>query len=82
MLPAILFTAAVCDIPQWAEKEIRNLQEQFLWRNSTSVEPSRHKVSVGLLYTSRGAGGVGLVSTLIAVETQSVKYAILWFTQR
>ena len=30
MLPAVLFTAAVFEIPPWAEQQLRNLQKQFL----------------------------------------------------
>eukprot|EP00644_Phytophthora_capsici_P003452 jgi/Phyca11/8807/fgenesh1_pm.PHYCAscaffold_31_\ len=48
MLPAVLFTAAVFEMPQWADQQLCNLQKQFLWRHSTATEASRHKMSPGL----------------------------------
>ena len=82
MLPSVLFTAAVFDIPAWAEKQLRNLQKQFLWNCSTSTEDTRHKVNPALLHTPKPAGGVGLASIVIACKTQRLKHAILWLTQR
>ena len=67
MLPAVLFTAAVFRLPQWARAELHNLQKQFLWQHSTSTDSSRHKVSPGLWYKPRGAGGTGLVSIDVAI---------------
>ncbi|CAI5719351.1 unnamed protein product [Peronospora destructor] len=78
----VLFTAAVFEMPPWAEQQLRNLQKQFLWHHSTSTEASRHKVNPALLFTPKQAGGVGLASILIACKTQRVKHAILWLTQR
>ena len=82
MLPGILFTAAVFDIPHWAEEELRNLHKQILWKHATATERSRHKVNPGILYTPRAAGGVGLVSIDVAVKTQQLKLGLLWLTQR
>ena len=55
MLPGILFTAAVFDIPHWAEEELRNLHKQFLWKHATATERSRHKVNPGIfVHTASG----------------------------
>ena len=69
MLPAVLFTAAVFRVPQWAKKELHNLQKQSLWQRSTSTAGSRQKVNPGLLYTPRGAGELGLISFDVAIST-------------
>ena len=82
MLPSVLFTAAVFELPPWAEQQLRNFQKQFLWHHSTSTEASRHKINPALLHTPKQAGEVSLASILIACKTQRVKYAILWLTQR
>jgi hypothetical protein len=82
MLPSALFTAAAFEMPKWAEKEMRNLQKQFLWRHTTSTDPSRHKVNPGLLFTPKQAGGVGLASVDIACKTQRAKHTLLWLIQR
>ena len=82
MLPAILFTSAVFELPTWAKWQLRNLQKQFLWHYSTSTDNTRHKINPALLHTPKQAGGVGLASILIACKTQRVKQAILWLTQR
>lgn len=82
VLPAILFTAAVFDLPEWAETQLRNLYKQFLWAHSTSTESSRHKINPGLLVTPKKAGGVGLASVVVAIKTQRIKHALLWLTQR
>ncbi|OWZ21351.1 LOW QUALITY PROTEIN: RxLR effector protein [Phytophthora megakarya] len=82
MLPAVLFTAAVFDMPKWAEQQLRNIQKNFMWQHSTSTERARHKVNPGLLYTPKQAGGVGLASIEVACKTQKMKQAILWLTQR
>ena len=81
MLPAVLFTAAVFRLPQWARAELHNLQKQFLWQHSTSTDSSRYKVNPGLLYTPRGAGGIGLVSIDVAICTQNLKHATKWLTR-
>uniref|UniRef100_A0AAV1TWU4 Reverse transcriptase domain-containing protein n=1 Tax=Peronospora matthiolae TaxID=2874970 RepID=A0AAV1TWU4_9STRA len=72
LLPGILYTAAVFDTPAWADRELRNLQKQFLWRHSLSTETSRHKVTPGLLYTPRAAGGIKLISIIVAVKAQRI----------
>lgn len=82
MLPAVLFTAAVFDLPAWAGKELRNLQKQFHWRHSLTADASRHKINPGLLYPPRGADGVGLVSIDVAVKVQRMKHALLWLIQK
>ncbi|EEY68804.1 uncharacterized protein PITG_18705 [Phytophthora infestans T30-4] len=43
MLPSVLFTAAVFEMPRWADRQLRSIQKQFLWHHSTGHEPSRHK---------------------------------------
>ncbi|KAE9036079.1 hypothetical protein PR001_g9006 [Phytophthora rubi] len=55
MLPAVLFTAAVFEIPQWADSQLRNLQKQFLWQHSISTDSSRNKINPALLYTPKQA---------------------------
>ena len=60
MLPAVLFTAAVFDSPPWAERQLRNIQKHFLWRQSTSIEGSRHKINPALLHTPKQAGGASV----------------------
>ncbi|GMF32237.1 unnamed protein product [Phytophthora lilii] len=82
MLPSVLFTAAVFEMPPWAEKQLVNLQKQFLWHHSTSTEASRNKMNPGLLYTPKQAGGVGLASVVIATKTQRMQHAIQWLIQR
>ncbi|KAG2816434.1 hypothetical protein PC118_g13361 [Phytophthora cactorum] len=82
LLPGILFTAAVFKLPKWAERELINLQKQFLWRHSTSVEKSRNKINPGLLHSPRKSGVVGLLSIAVAVKTQRTKHAQLWLTQK
>lgn len=75
MLPSILFTAAVFDMPAWAEAQILNIQKQFLWQHSTSTEATRHR-------TPKRAGGVGLASVPVACLTQNVKQTMCWLIQR
>ncbi|KAE9032264.1 hypothetical protein PR003_g5465 [Phytophthora rubi] len=82
VLPSILFTAAVFEMPAWAEKEICNITKQFLWKHATGTEVSRNKVNPGLLVTPKKAGGVGLASFTIAIKTQYIKHAIQWPLQR
>ena len=82
MLPAVLFTAAVFDPPPWAERQLRNIQKHFLWRQSTSIEGSRHKINPALLYTPKQAGGVGLASIIVACNTKRVKQALSWLSRR
>jgi hypothetical protein len=82
MLPSVLFTAAVFEMPDWAGNELRNIQKQFLWSHSTAKDAARHKVNPGLLYAPRQAGGVGLVSIDLASKTQLVKQTMLWLIQR
>jgi hypothetical protein len=74
MLPSILFTAAIFDTPQWAAKQLRNLQKQFLWRQSVAVDTSRHKMNPGLIFTPKQAGGLGLVSIELATKVQRVSW--------
>ena len=81
ILPSILFTAAVFEIPSWASKDIQNLYKQFLWDHSTSTDARRHKINPGLLYTPKKAGGVGLASVEVAIKTQRTKHALRWLTQ-
>lgn len=80
ILPSILFTAAVFDIPEWAGRAIQNLYKQFLWAHATSTEASRHKINPGLLFTPKPAGGVGLASVGVAIKR--TKHALQWLTQR
>jgi hypothetical protein len=82
MLPSVLFTAAMFDMPQWAVTQIANMQKQFLWRNATATDVSRHKMNPALVYTPRQAGSVGLASVPIACKTQRVKQTMLWLVQR
>ena len=82
MLPAVLFTAAVFRLPQWKRSELHNMQKQFLWHYFTSSVSSRRKVNPGLLYTLRGAGGIGLVSIDVAICTQNVKHAMKWLIMK
>ena len=82
MLPAVLFTSAVFRLPHWAISELHDLQKQFLWNHSTSTDRSRHKVNPGLLYTIRGAGGIGLISIDVAVCTQNLKHAMQWLVRK
>ena len=77
MLPAVLFTAAVFELPPWAEQQLRNFQKQYLWHHPTSTEASGHNIDPALLHTPKQAGGVGFASILVACKTQRVKYAIL-----
>ena len=76
MLPAVLL------LLQWARAELHNMQKQFLWHYSTSSVSSRRKVNPGLLYTLRGAGGIGLVSIDVAICTQNVKHAMKWLIMK
>ncbi|OWZ18034.1 RxLR effector protein [Phytophthora megakarya] len=69
------------DIPAWAGTELRNLQKPFLWSHTTNTDPSRNKINPGLLYTARGAEGIGLVSIEVAVKAQRLKHALLWLIQ-
>jgi hypothetical protein len=82
MLPSLLFTAAVFDMPTWAATQLRNLQKQFLWHSGTGTGASRHKVTPGLVFTPRQAGGMGLASIQLACKTQRVKHAMLWLLQK
>jgi hypothetical protein len=82
MMPSVLFTAAAFDMPKWAAAQIRNLQKQFLWRRSTSVDKSRHKMNPELVYTPRQAGGVGVASVQLACQTQRAKHTIQWLVQK
>lgn len=49
MLPALLFTGAVFELPPWAEQQLLNIQKQFLWHYTNSTEASRHKINPALL---------------------------------
>ena len=78
ILPAVLFTAAVFDIPAWASSELDKLYRQFLWQHASDVEVRRHKINPGLLVTPAQAGGVGLASFKVAIKTQRTKHALKW----
>jgi exonuclease III len=82
MLPSVLFTAAVFDMPNWAVKQLVNMQKQFLWQHATGTEPSRHKINPGLVHAPKAAGGVGLASIPLACKTQRVKHAMIWLIQK
>ena len=82
VLPSLLFTASVFEIPSWAMIEVNNLYKQFLWAHATTTDKSRHKVNPGLLFTPKLAGGIGLADVSVAVNTQRTKHALLWLTQR
>ena len=82
MLPAVLFTAAVFRLPQWARAEIHNIQNQLMWQHYTSTGSCRYKFNSGLLYTRRGSGGIGLVSIEVAICTQNLKHAIKWLIMK
>jgi exonuclease III len=82
MLPSILFTAAMFDMPQWAATQLRNLQKQYLWRQSVAVDTSRHKMNPGLIFTPMQAGGLGVVSIELAVKVQRIKDTMQWLIQR
>ena len=81
VLPGILFTASFFEPPDWALKQLDHLYKQFLWKFFNRIEPGRHKVAPGLIYTPRNAGGIGLVSVPVAIKTQRVKHAILALTR-
>uniref|UniRef100_A0AAV1UKE2 Uncharacterized protein n=1 Tax=Peronospora matthiolae TaxID=2874970 RepID=A0AAV1UKE2_9STRA len=66
VLPSILFTAAVFEMPEWARKDVHNLYKQFVWAHATSTEASRQEISPGLLYAPKQAGGVGPASVEVA----------------
>ena len=78
ILPAVLFTAAVFDIPAWASSELDKLYRQFLWQHASDVEVRRHKINPGLLVTPAQAGGVGIASFQVAIKTQRTKHALKW----
>ncbi|KAL4163946.1 hypothetical protein KRP22_004570 [Phytophthora ramorum] len=82
MLPAVLFTAAAFEPPDWAEKQLQNLQKQFLWHHATSAESARHKLNPAIVYLPKQAGGLGLASIAIACKVQRAKHALQWLTQR
>jgi hypothetical protein len=82
MLPSVLFTAAVFDLPDWSGTQLRNIQKQFLWYQATSTDAARHKINPGLLFTPKPVGGVGLASIALACKTQRVKPTMLWLIQR
>uniref|UniRef100_M4BM98 RxLR effector candidate protein n=1 Tax=Hyaloperonospora arabidopsidis (strain Emoy2) TaxID=559515 RepID=M4BM98_HYAAE len=82
VLPSLLFTASVFDIPIWAEKELHNLFKQFFWAHATSTDARLQTVNPGLLVTPRHAGGIGLVDVTVAVKTQRTKHTLIWLTQR
>ncbi|OWZ13594.1 RxLR effector protein [Phytophthora megakarya] len=82
MLPAILCTATVFDMPLWAEKQQQNLQRNFLWKHSTSTAAGRHKVNPDWFHTTKQVGDIGLASIGLACKTQKVKNAILWLIQK
>ena len=58
VLPLLLFTASVFDLPRWAEKELHNLYKYFLWEPATKTDNRRHKVNPGLLVTPRQDGAL------------------------
>ena len=66
VLPSLLFTASVFDLPRWAEKELHNLYKNFLWEHATKTDNRRHKVNPGLLVTPRQAGGIDLIDFSVA----------------
>jgi hypothetical protein len=82
LLPSVLFTAGAFDMPAWTEEQLRNLQKQFLWRKTTSVERSRHKMNPGLVFAPREAGGLGVTAIPLACKTQRAKQTILWLMQK
>jgi hypothetical protein len=78
MLPAILFTVAVFNMPNWAVKQLVSIQKQFLWQHATGTQTSRHKINHGLVFTPKSAGGVGMASILLACKTERVKHVMVW----
>ena len=82
MLAAVLFTATVFRLPQWARAELYNMQKQVLWQHSTSTISSRHKVNPGLLYKPRGVGGIGLGFIDVVICTPNLKHAMKWLIQK
>ena len=60
---------------------LRDVQMQFLWYYSISVVAFCHKLTPALLHMPNQAGGVGLVSVLIAWKTQRVQHVLLWLTR-
>ena len=62
ILPSVLFTAAIFDMPEWTRREFHILYKQFLWDHATSTEASLHKINRGLLFTPKKVGGwLGLI---------------------
>ncbi|KAE9028609.1 hypothetical protein PF002_g1126 [Phytophthora fragariae] len=57
VLPSIMFTAAVFEMPTWAKKEICIITKQFLWKHATGMKASRNKVKSGLLVAPKKVGG-------------------------
>ncbi|KAF1314922.1 Rxlr effector protein, partial [Globisporangium splendens] len=78
LLPAVLFTASYSKPQPETIRELERVQKQFLWHQSLSAEPARHKVSPALLFTPIGAGGMGLLSIPLALKRQAMKRATTW----
>ena len=81
ILPSALFTAAVFDIPEWAQQTVQNNVQTILWASATSTEANRHKINPGLIFTPKRSGGVELASFEVAIKTQCTKHALQWITQ-
>ena len=81
VLPSVLFTSAVFDMPRWAHTELAQLYKRFLWQHASESEVCRHKINPALLVTPKQAGGVGLVSFEVDLKSQRTKLALRYILQ-
>ncbi|OWZ15810.1 RxLR effector protein [Phytophthora megakarya] len=58
--------------------QLVNMQKQFLWRKQVVENPSRHKMSLDLIFTPRDAGGLGLIAIPVAILAQRIKVNMRW----
>lgn len=75
ILPSVLFTAKFARLSQQSNPTCK-YAEAVLWRRQLRDDPSRHKISPSLIFTSREAGGLGLVAIPVAFKAQRVKAAM------
>ena len=81
VLPSVLFTSAVFDMPRWEHTELAQLYKRFLSHHASEAEVYRHKINPALLFTPKQAGGVGLVSFEVDLKSQRTKLALRYILQ-
>ena len=72
-LPAILFTATFLLPTEKHLKSLENIQKNYLWHQTVSEIPSKHRIATAQVFMPRKSGGLGLLGISNAIRRQSWK---------